>query len=81
MFLWTIDQYISEATLSCESRLTVLMPPPNRTMLEYKEIVREVQCLASVLQGTMSLEGEGLSRNELHKIKLKMARRLIQVST
>lgn len=57
------------------------MPPPNRTMLEYKEIVREVQCLASVLQGTMSLEGEGLSRNELHKIKLKMARRLIQVST
>lgn len=56
------------------------MPPPEIPMSEYREVAREVQRLASILQGTMSLEGEGLDRRELHDIKMKMAIRLVQVT-
>lgn len=56
----------------------MIMPPPYLSMSEYRNVAREVNRLARIVQGTMSLEGQGLDLRDLHDIKKKMVIRLVK---
>jgi hypothetical protein len=45
-----------------------------------RKAVAEANRLAGVLQGTMSLEGQGLDGRKLHQIKRQMVHRLLQAN-
>jgi hypothetical protein len=47
---------------------------------DVRRAVREANRLAGVLQGTMSLESQGLDGRKLHQIKRQMVRRLLRAN-
>jgi hypothetical protein len=47
---------------------------------DVRRAVREANRLAGVLQGTMSLESQGLDGRKLHQIKLQMVHRLLRAN-
>jgi hypothetical protein len=51
--------------------------PPKTDEIDFRRLAREVRRLANILQGTMSLEGQGLSQAEMRKIKRRVMRRVI----
>jgi hypothetical protein len=56
------------------------MPPPPTTTFDVREAIIDANRLIGILQGTMSLEGQGLNGRKLREIKKQMIRRLLQVA-
>ena len=51
--------------------------PTNLSFSEFRKVAEEAANLLGILQGTMSLEGQGLDRVELRRLKRRMVRRLL----
>jgi hypothetical protein len=51
--------------------------PTNLSFSELRKVAEEAANLLGILQGTMSLEGQGLDRIELRRLKRRMVRRLL----
>ena len=54
------------------------MPLRPNTISDYRELAREVHRLAVVLQGTVSLEGQGMDGAKLRQVKRRMMVRILQ---
>ena len=56
------------------------MPPQALSSDLLRKAVAEANSLIGILQGTMSLEGQGLDKGEMRQVKKRMIRRLLQVT-
>jgi hypothetical protein len=52
------------------------MPPAPTTLSEFREVAIEVNRLARILQGTVSLECQGMDKREYRAIKRQILERL-----
>jgi len=54
--------------------------PPLTMQSDVRKAIREAKTLANILQGTMSLEGQGLEGRDFREVKRHIIKRILRVA-